>query len=192
MVKKRYISAQQLLEDSFNLGLQILESGFKPGFIVAIWRGGTPIGIAVQELLEYFGVNADHIAIRTSLYSGVDQRESEVRVHGLGYVLENISADSPLLIVDDVHDTGLSVQQVIADIQSGCGDNCPSIRVATPYYKPARNQTGRVPDYYLHETEQWLVFPHELEGLSIEEIVDQKPGMEHLRERLSTLSQERG
>jgi len=27
-----------------------------------------------------------------------------------------------------------------------------------------------VPDYFIHETDKWLEFPHELAGLSIEEI----------------------
>ncbi|MDE0460584.1 MAG: hypothetical protein OXI15_25135, partial [Chromatiales bacterium] len=101
-----YIGAQELLEDAFELGARVLESGFRPSFIVAIWRGGAPIGIAVQELLDYFGVESDHIAIRTSSYSGIDGRSSAVRVHGLNYLLKNIERDDRLLIVDDVFDTG--------------------------------------------------------------------------------------
>ena len=77
-----YVGAQELLEDAFELGARVLESGFRPSFIVAIWRGGAPIGIAVQELLDYFGVESDHIAIRTWSYSGIDGQASEVRVHG--------------------------------------------------------------------------------------------------------------
>ena len=88
-----YIGAQELLEDAFELGARVLESGFRPSFIVAIWRGGVPIGIAVQELLDYFGVESDHIAIRTSSYSGIDGRASEVRVHGLNYLLKNIEQE---------------------------------------------------------------------------------------------------
>ena len=38
-----------------------------------------------------------------------------------------------------------------------------------------KNKTDRKPDFYLHETEKWLVFPHELEGLSLQEIIDSKP-----------------
>jgi hypothetical protein len=44
-----------------------------------------------------------------------------------------------------------------------------------PYYKPTRNQTDSAPDYYLHETEQWLKYPHSLEGLSREEIAQHRP-----------------
>ncbi len=66
--KKIFISADSLLRDSIELGLQVVRSGFRPTFLVGIWRGGAPIGIAVQEILEYNGVECDHVSIRTSSY----------------------------------------------------------------------------------------------------------------------------
>ena len=75
MEKKLYLTAQELLNDSFELGLRIFKSGFKPSFIIAVWRGGTPVGIAVQEMLDHLGVKTDHIAIRTSSYLGIKKRE---------------------------------------------------------------------------------------------------------------------
>ena len=53
-----------------------------------------------------------------------------------------------------------------------------------PYFKPGNNKTDRAPDYFVHETDAWLVFPHELSGLSAAEILERKPGVERLRERL--------
>ena len=50
-------------------------------------------------------------------------------------------------------------------------------RVAVPYSKPTRNQTDFVPDYYLHETAQWIKFPYSLEGLTEEEIEQRRPGI---------------
>jgi uncharacterized protein len=32
-----------------------------------------------------------------------------------------------------------------------------------------------VPDYYVLDTDKWLVFPHELIGLTREEILENKP-----------------
>ena len=49
------------------------------------------------------------------------------------------------------------------------------VRVAVPWYKPARNKTSRVPDYYLYETEDWLVLPYEMTGLTDAEIAAHKP-----------------
>ena len=81
---KVFINAEELLRDSFLLALRILESGFRPDYIVGIWRGGTPVGIAVQEYLDYAGVETDHIAIRTSYYTGIERTAENVQVHGLG------------------------------------------------------------------------------------------------------------
>ncbi len=170
MTEKLYLNAQGLLEEAFSLGAMVLKSGFRPSFMIAIWRGGAPIGIAVQELLDFCGVHCDHIAIRTSSYSGIDGR-SAVRVHGLNYMVKNIQHDDRLLIVDDVFDTGHTIDAVITRLADKARRNTPGdIRVAVPYYKPTRNQTARVPDYYLHETERWIKFPHSVEGLSDEEI----------------------
>ena len=184
-IEKQYISAQGLLEDSFRLGVQILDSGFRPSFIVGVWRGGTPVGIAVQELLDFFGIRTDHISIRTSLYSGIAARELEIRVHGLQYLVDTISADDQLLIVDDVFDTGLSIDAILQHLRVKARRNTPEdIRVASIYFKPANNKTDRRPDYFLHETDKWLVFPHELHGLTPEEIRTNKLGVESFAERL--------
>jgi hypoxanthine phosphoribosyltransferase len=181
---KKYISAQQLLDDSFALGLQILDSDWVPDFIVGVWRGGTPVGIAIQELFDYFAIQTNHISVRTSSYTGIEERATNIKVHGLAYVVKNISADDHLLIVDDVHDTGLSVMQIIEDMRERCQSDMPDVRIAMPYYKPGNNKVGKAPDYYIHETEEWLVFPHELSGLKVQELLDNKPGIEVLREKL--------
>jgi len=172
---KTVLSAQDLLEDSFNLALDVLESGFRPTMIIAIWRGGTPVGMALQEMLAYCGVESDHIAIRTSSYVGVDQRGA-VAVHGLNYIIKKICHDDRLLIVDDVFDTGNTIVAVIEELKRRARDNTPEeIRVAVPWYKPSRNETDRVPDYYLRETAEWLVFPHELDSLTPEELRAARP-----------------
>ena len=176
MTEKLYLSAQGLLEDSFRLGARILASGFRPSFIVAIWRGGAPVGTAVQEFLDYFGVATDHIAIRTSSYQGIDGRSPTVRIHGTSYLIKNIEHEDRLLIVDDVFDTGHTIRALIEHLREKARRNTPAeIRVAVPYYKPSRNQTDIVPDYYLHETTQWIKFPYSLEGLSVDEIRAQRP-----------------
>jgi hypoxanthine phosphoribosyltransferase len=176
MAEKQFIKAQELLDDSYRLALSVFESGFRPDFIVGIWRGGTPVGIAVQELLEHFGIASDHIAIRTSSYQGIEQRSHQIHVHGLNYIVKKAGAEHSLLIVDDVYDTGLSIRAVIEALGEEARRNTPhDIRIATVYFKPGNNRTDRKPDYYVHETDKWLVFPHELMGLSDDEIATHKP-----------------
>ena len=181
---KLFIQADELLSDSFKLAWKVYESGYRPNYIIGVWRGGAPIGIAVQEFLDVLGVPSDHIAIRTSHYKGMGDRDSKVEVYGLNYIIKQVESEDSLLIVDDVHDTGISIQKLILDLQTACKKNTPEIKVATPYFKPNKNQTNRQPDFYLHETEKWLVFPHELEGLSIEEIIEFKPELADFAEKI--------
>ena len=177
---KVFITAGELLKDSYELGLQILESGYRPSFIVGVWRGGTPVGIAIQEVLDVCKCQTNHFAIRTSSYEGMKQTDT-VQVFGLQHMADVIDVDDKLLIIDDVFDSGRSIEAIINKLQEKCRRNTPTdIRVATLYYKPNKNKTSRVPDFYLHETDQWLVFPHELRGCSKEEMRANKPLPERL------------
>ena len=174
---KTVLSAQDLLEDSFSLGLRVLESGFRPTMIIAIWRGGTPVGMAMQEILSFAGRESDHIAIRTSSYVGVDERGA-VAVHGLNYIIKKICHDDRVLIVDDVFDTGNTIKAVIDELARRARDNMPEdVRIAVPWFKPSRNEPDLTPDYFLHETAEWLVFPHELDALTPDELSSARPGI---------------
>mgnify|MGYP001159565987 FL=1 len=187
-MKKIIISAQDLLYDSIDLGIQVLESGFKPTMIIAIWRDGTPVGMALQETLLYCGIELDHIAIRTSSYTGVEKR-NKVEVHGLNYIVKKICFDDRVLIVDDVFDTGNTIVSVIAELTSRARGNTPEdIRVAVPWFKPLCNQTDIKPNYYLRETSEWLVFPHELDSLSKEELRISRPEIAAIIESVKTQS----
>jgi len=175
-MKKHFITAEALLKDSFLLAEKILASNFRPHFIVGVWRGGAPVGIAVQEYLDYKGIKTDHIAIRTSSYRGIDDQDKNVRVHGLQYIIENVNSHDELLIVDDVFDSGRSIAAILKELKIKSRRNLPeTIRIACPWFKPTKNVTDLVPDYFIHKTDQWLVFPHELDGLTEQEIREGKP-----------------
>jgi hypothetical protein len=189
-MNERFIAADDLLRDSFQLAANIFEAGFKPDFLVGLWRGGSAVGIAVQEGLDYFGVKTDHIAIRTS-YAGarsysqmVDKAES-IRVHGLQYLLENLCAHHSMLIVDDVYSTGSSVNAVVNQLTKKTRRNLPhDIRIGSVWYRPSE-KTLRIPDYYVHETSDWLVLPYELSGFSVTELQENRPEMADLLKRLA-------
>lgn len=191
---KRFIAADDLLLDSFRLAAKINASGFRPDFLVGLWRGGSAVGIAVQEGLEHFGNPTDHIAIRTS-YSGRARytetmgKADAIRVHGLQYLLENLCGEHSMLIVDDVYSTGTSVQAVIDQLARKTRRNLPhDIRVASVWYRPSE-RTLRPPDFWIHETAEWLVLPYELNGLSLDELATHKPELEPVMDRLRTLKQ---
>ena len=179
-MQKQYIKEEDLLNDSFKLGVQIFESGFRPNFIVGLWRGGSTIGIYVQECLQYLGVETDHISVRTS-YRGMDDyiknldSTEAIRVHGLQYLLEEMNHEDSLLIVDDVFGTGRNIESLINRLQSKTKNNMPKeVRIATLFNKPEKNRTGRTPDYCIHETEDWLVLTYELTGLTNKELEENK------------------
>lgn len=188
-MKNRSVAADELLCDSFRLAAMIYEDGFRPDFLVGLWRGGSAVGIAVQEGLEHFGVPTDHIAIRTS-YSGAARypemisKAEAILVHGLQYLYENLCAHHKLLIVDDVYSTGSSVTAVIRELALQTRRNLPAdIRVASVWYRPTE-KTLRTPDYYVHETRDWLVLPYELTGFSIDELRQLRPELAGIIDRL--------
>jgi hypoxanthine phosphoribosyltransferase len=195
-LKNHIVAADDLLRDSFQLAANIYNAGFKPDFLVGLWRGGSAVGIAVQEGLQHFGVSTDHIAIRTS-YSGAARypemvsKADAIQVHGLQYLLENLSAHHSLLIVDDVFSTGSSVAAVITQLALRTRRNLPGdIRVASVWYRPTE-KTLRVPDYFVHETRDWLVLPYELTGFSIEELRQHRPELRQIIDRLEPFVQKR-
>lgn len=179
-MQKRFIEEQQLLEDSYRLARQVYRSGFRPDFIVGVWRGGSTVGIYVQECLQYLGVETDHIAVRTS-YRGRDdyfrqlEQGSEMRAHGLQYLFENLNADHALLIVDDVYSTGRNLQAIVDRLRRQNKRNmAKDLRIAAPYYRSVTGSKHPPPDYYLHQTEDWLVLPYELTGISRAEMAAHK------------------
>ena len=170
-MEKLFITAQELLEDSFRLAVCIHESGFEPELIIGIWRGGTPIGIAVHEYFEYKGIHTDHIAIRAKSYTGINSRTEDVEITGLDYIYDHTGKDDKLLIIDDVFDSGNSFKTIIEKLEGNYGNAIVKrTKIACPWFKPGNNKTNIIPDYYLNETDKWLVFPHELADLTEAEI----------------------
>jgi hypoxanthine phosphoribosyltransferase len=182
MTDKQFITEEDLINDAFHLGVQIFNSGFRPTFVVGLWRGGSSVGIYVQECLAHLGIETNHIAVRTS-YSGqpdyqkmVADPEANIRVHGTQYLLESLNAEDRLLLVDDVCSSGLTLKVVLQRLSTRLKRNMPEdTRLAAIWNKPESNKSGRSPDFVLHETGDWLVLPYELSGLTKQEIEKNKP-----------------
>lgn len=136
--------------------------------------------MVVQECLATLGVDTDHIALRTS-YQGREEYEktaaarAPIRVHGKQYLLENLNTEDRLLIVDDVYSSGRHTQAVIDQLRDGLKRNMPEdVRVAALWYRPQLGAVSK-PDFYLHQTDQWLVLPYEVNGLTLDEVKAHKP-----------------
>ena len=140
---KIYLTATSLLQDSFRLAAKIHRSGFTSEFHRRhlarrhASRHRHPGILRVRRSCE-----TDHIAVRTSAYVGIGQRSKTIRVHGLHYVIEEANADNSLLIVDDVFDSGHSIEALLHELSAKMRLNMPrNVRIATPWYKPNNNQT---------------------------------------------------
>lgn len=178
---KIFVDEQTQILDAYRLGEKIYADGFRPTFVVGLWRGGSTVALVVQECLAYLGVPTQHTTIRTS-YGGRVQYENsiasseQIRVHGKSFALDSLDASDRLLIVDDVYRTGRHSKAVLERLRTGLRRNMPQeVRVAA-LWKHA-DSDGDDLDYYLHETDRWVVLPYELSGLTAVEIAQHKPGL---------------
>lgn len=172
---KQFIDAETLLTESFGLAARIHASGYRPDLVLGVWRGGAPIAVAVHEFLVFHGHDCEHLPVRVSSYTGIEAQGERVAIHDPTGLRAAVAGYRRLLIVDDVLDTGRSLAALLGLLRGTASQT--ELRSACPWYKPSRSRTGLVPDYHLHETDAWLVFPHELMGLSAEEI---RAGKGHL------------
>jgi hypothetical protein len=165
MTDKLFVTANNLVRDSFCLARGIHDSGYRPDVLLVIWRGGTPVGMVIHEFFRYKGTETYHAVLKSESYVAIGRR-TEPEIENMDAVMETVPPGSQVLLVDDIFDSGCT----ICAIRKMLEPRTPNIRVATLYYKPRNNRTELVPDYFLRETDQWVVFPHELMGLSPEEI----------------------
>ena len=181
MVKmaKYFVDADQFLLDSFRLAKIIYDSGYKPDAIVGLWRGGAIPTFATDEIFRFNKTNVPCYPLKTEAYAG-NHLNKKIKIFGIRDTLKKIEKGSKLLLVDDVFDTGSSLEKVVKRFSRKTRD----IKIATIYYKPAKNKSRLIPDFYLQERNVWIVFPHELEGLELEEIKDKN---EKIYDILTTL-----
>ena len=165
MIEKEFLRADDLVRDSFSLAKRIYDSGFVPDVLLVLWRGGTPVGIVIHEFLLYKGIDTYHTALKVESYVGIGDRV-EPRIEYLESLLENVTSESRVLVIDDIFDSGSTMKHVTELLAPSVSE----IKIATLYYKKDANTTDITPDFYSRKTDRWIVFPHELVGLSEREI----------------------
>jgi hypothetical protein len=160
--KKRLIKPEEEFNLSLQLAKKIWNGGYRPTHIVALWRGGCVPGTVVQSYFKKMGLACDHIAIRTSSYKGKEQSTPEV--YNLGYLSKAVTPSSKILFIDDIFDSGRTMDAVIHALAQK-----PECKVGVLFSKPANRKVSFVPDYWVEETDKWLVFPHEIDEMTDEE-----------------------
>jgi hypothetical protein len=167
MTQILHIDPDAYLLDAFRLGKKLYETGFRPKHAISIWRGGTPVGLAVDAFFKMQGVRINHTTIATESYVGIDQR-GHVRVKGLEHVARTVCPEDDLLIIDDVYETGRTIERIVESLRALARANSPErICVATVHSKPDRREYTELPVVSLHELpgDVWIDYPHELADL---------------------------
>lgn len=176
-MKKHYLTANEYQRDMWTLAAAIKKAGWKPDFLVGLWRGGAPVAIAVHEFFKATGWDVKHIPLKCWSYTGIGQNEGKV-VFMLGDAIFGMfRPGDKVLFIDDVFDTGKTAAAVMEHMR-GIGAEA---RMACVYWKPAKNQTSIRPDYIAKDIgNDWIVFPHELDGLTPEEVEEKDPELAKL------------
>ena len=169
---KHYLSADEYLRDSWRLAADVRKSGWKPDILIALWRGGAAVGVSLHEYFKVSGWDVRHIPLKCASYSGIGKNAGEV-VFTLGEeIFGMLRPGDRVLVVDDVFDTGKTAKAVNERVAKTGAE----MRLACVYWKPEKNKTGMKPDYFVKDVGlDWIVFPHEIEGLTPEEIAVKDP-----------------
>lgn len=173
MTKKTFVSANEYLRDSWRLARMILDSGWLPQDLIALWRGGAPVGVAVHEFLHYHGLRPRHRVLKCQSYTGIGERSHQVVFENAEAVFGSVVRGARLLIIDDVLDTGNTARAMFERLAPLGAE----VRLATVYWKPNQSQTDLKPHYYVRETDDWIVFPHEMDGLTPDEVKLKDPAL---------------
>lgn len=174
---KLYISADEHLRDSWCLAAAVRKDGWKPDFILGLWRGGAPVAIALHEFFKVTGWNVQHIPLKCTSYTGIGENEGEVAFTCGDIVFGMFRKGDRVLVVDDVFDTGKTAVAVKKSLDAVGAE----MRMACTYWKPEKNLTDLKPDYFAKDMGgRWIVFPHEVDGLVDDEVRRKDPALADL------------
>ena len=143
------LSWNQIYSLLLKLAEAVRKSGFEPDVIVGVSRGGwIPVRI-MFDLLE----TPKLANVTAEFYVGVTETKREPTITQPASLPVK---DKKVLVVDDVADTGESLNLVNSHLEN---QGASEIKIATIYYKP---WSVIVLHYYEKETRCWIVFPWEL------------------------------
>ena len=181
-MEKSYLDPNEYLQKQWQLAAEVRSSGWKPDFVIGLWRGGASVAVSVHEFLRATGWDVQHYPLKCSSYTGIGRNEGEVVFSFAEEIFALFKKGAKVLFVDDVFDTGKTAVAVLEKAQS-CGAEA---KIACVYYKSVKNKTGIKPDFFVKDPgSQWLVFPHEMEGLSSHELVQKDTFLASLAKRFA-------
>ena len=171
---KVFISAETMEKDSWDFALQLNKLGEHFDWVVGVTRGGAQISVYVQEALSLLSENTKSYAtIHAYSYTGIGEAKSTVIVRELEPLLEDIKPGDSILVIDDVFDRGVTLHAIKIKLEERLAEKeGATVKLGALYYKPENSTVNIAPDYYYktYKGDDWLVFPHELCGLTKAEL----------------------
>jgi hypoxanthine phosphoribosyltransferase len=130
-----------------DLAAQVAAADYRPDLILSIARGGLLAAGALSYALDVKNVQVMNIVF----YTGVDERlDLPVMLPPVPNAVDLSGAT--VLIVDDVADTGATLQTV----HDFCADHVAEVRRAVIYEKPISTVKC---EYVWRRTDRWIDFP---------------------------------
>lgn len=133
----------------FKLGKLINQTGKRYDRIVVIAKGGLTWS---RTLADHLNVS-DIEAVRVKLYRGIGKTFKKPQI------IQEVKADitdENILLFDDVADSGQTLDFVKKLLLK---EGAKKVDTATLFFKPS---SETIPDFFDHQTDAWIVFPHEI------------------------------
>lgn len=153
---KLYVSEERLGEMCYNLADKISEKEKNLSQIVCVNRGGLVLGRYLSDALN----------LELGIISAQSYEKGEVRRKRNFIYFGGFSSMDPLeghiLLVDDLVDGGLTLKALHKYFSRK--NEVSKVTTAVLFKKP---KSVFIPDYYLEETDKWVVFPYEKREFNI-------------------------
>lgn len=163
-----YVSWSEYHRKIEDLAIKIDESQWKFDRIVCLARGGLRVGDTLSRIFD-----KPLAILAASSYSGAEGKVRGAIEFGRDLTMVGDNLGSHILLVDDLVDSGISLEQGIVWLKHRYGEDIQEIRTAVLWYKAC---SVAVPDYYVDylADNPWIHQPFEIyEKMSVADLVAQ-------------------
>ena len=182
---KEFLPYDTVRNDALKLAHKIYHSGFFPDVIYASLRGGAYMANIISE---YFTIASKKFNHHPVLYAGVVARSysdiaqhTKVYIDGWTYPPENLRPGDKILLIDDIFDSGRTINSLVETLMNSRGIPRDDIKVVVhdyKYFTYHEEQLPIQPDFYSRKFEitnpeenRWIHYlSHELVGLTEDEL----------------------
>lgn len=182
IMRKEFLSYDTVRNNALKMAYKIYKDGFIPDVIYVALRGGAYLGHGISEyfkLIRREDHPAYYAAVVAHSYTGTGIEE-HIKVDGWTYSPEYLRTGDKVLLVDDIFDTGRTIN-FLANIILSHGIPRDDLKVVVHDYKYFYDKKDTLPvkpDYWCRKLEAsvkddplWIHYmSHELLGLTKDEL----------------------